>query len=201
MPEASTPQITQLLQEWGSGDERALEKLMPLVYDELRKVARRYMAHQSPDHTLQTTALVNEAYLRLVNIRDVSWQNRAHFFAVCAKLMRRILVDFARSRQYQKRGGGARPVSLKEALIVSRQAPAELLALDDALNDLAKLDPRKSQVVELRIFGGLSVKETGTVLKVSERTVAQEWKLAKLWLLAKLKREKGDGSSRALETG
>jgi RNA polymerase sigma-70 factor, ECF subfamily len=195
MPRASTAEITQLLQKWGTGDERALDTLMPLVYEELREAARRCMAHQPPDHTLQTTALVNEAYLRLVNFREVSWRDRAHFFAVCAKLMRRILIDFARSRHYEKRGGGARRVSLDEALVVSPQAPAALLALDDALTKLAALDPRKSQVVELRFFGGLSVKETGEMLKVSEESVQRDWRLAKLWLLREMRgEEKRDGA-------
>ena len=194
MTRPSTPEITQLLLAWGGGDECALERLVPFVYDELRQAARRYMAHQRPDHTLQTTALVNEVYLRLVNFREVNWQDRAHFFAVCAKLMRRILIDFARSRHYQKRGGGAHPVSLNEALVVSRESPAGLLALDDALKALAAIDPRKSQVVELRFFGGLSVKETCEVLKVSEETVERDWRLAKLWLLQALSGEKRDGA-------
>jgi RNA polymerase sigma-70 factor, ECF subfamily len=169
MARRSLADITQLLQAWGDGDAR--DQLMPLVYDELRRAARRYMAHQPPDHTLQTTALVSEAYLRLVNFREVSWHDRAHFFAVCAKLMRRILIDFARSRQYQKRAGGARRVVLDEALAVSRETTPDLLAVDHALKALAAVDARKSQVVELRFFGGLSVKETGEVLKVSEETV------------------------------
>jgi RNA polymerase sigma factor (TIGR02999 family) len=194
MPRPSTAEITQLLQMWGAGDEGALETLMPLVYEELRQAARRCMARQRPDHPLQTTALVNEAYLRLVNFREVSWRDRAHFFAVCAKLMRRILIDFARSRHYEKRGGGAHRVSLNEALVVSPQTPAALLALDDALTNLAALDPRKSQVVELRFFGGLSVKETGEVLKVSEETVQRDWRLAKLWLLREIRGEKSHGA-------
>jgi RNA polymerase sigma factor (TIGR02999 family) len=186
--------ITQLLHAWGGGDESALHKLMPLVYDELRQAARRYMARQRPDHTLQATALVNELYLRLVNIREVSWQDRTHLFAVCAKLMRRILVDFARSRHYQKRGGGAHRVSLDEALTVSRDAPGDLLAVDQALTALAAVDPRKSQVVELRFFGGLSSKETSEMLKVSEATIERDWRLAKLWMLRKLRGEKQDGA-------
>jgi RNA polymerase sigma factor (TIGR02999 family) len=179
-------EVTQLLRAWGNGDERALEKLTPLVYDELRRTARRHMARQSPGHTLQATALVNEVYLHLVNLRETNWQNRAHFFAVCAKLMRRILVDSARRRQYLRRGGGAPHVELEEALILSREAPTGLLALDDALQALATLDPRKVQVVELRYFGGLSVKESAEVLKVSEETVLRDWRLAKLWLLNEL---------------
>jgi RNA polymerase sigma factor (TIGR02999 family) len=194
MARPGAPEITQLLVAWGGGDQGALEKLMPLVYDELRQAARRHMAQQRPDHTLQATALVNEVYLRLVNFREVEWQDRAHFFAVCAKLMRRILIDFARSRHYQKRGGEARRITLDEALVVSRESPAGLLALDDALKALATIDPRKSQVVELRFFGGLSVKETGEVLRVSEETVERDWRLAKLWLLHELSGEERDGA-------
>jgi len=193
MPPPSAREITQLLLAWGGGDERALEQLMPLVYDELRQAARRYMARQRPEHTLQATALVNEVYLRLVNFREVNWQDRAHFFAVCAKLMRRVLIDFARSRQYQKRGGGAPRISLDEALVGTRESSAGLLAVDDALKALESIDPRKSQVVELRFFGGLSVKETAEVLKVSEETVQRDWRLAKIWLLHELSREKPDG--------
>jgi RNA polymerase sigma factor (TIGR02999 family) len=190
----SAPDLTQLIQAWGSGDEGALEKLTPLVYDQLRKAARRQMAHESPGHPLQTTALVNEVYLRLVNFHETTWQNRAHFFAVCAKLMRRILIDIARSDQYQKRGGGAVRVPIEDALAVSWDAPAYLLAVNDALAELAKLDPRKADVVELRFYGGLSVKETAEVLKVSEETVHRDWKLARLWLLRELRGGKGDGS-------
>jgi RNA polymerase sigma factor (TIGR02999 family) len=194
MTSLSPGEVTQLLQAGGNGDSRALEKLTPLVYDELHRVARRYMAHQPPDHTLQTTALVNEVYLRLVNFREASWQNRAHFFAVCAKSMRRILIDWARSRQYLRRGGKAPHVEFEEGLIVSREVPADLLALDDALQALAELDPRKSQVVELRFFGGLSVKESAEVLKVSEETVLRDWRLAKMWLLQELSGEKQHGA-------
>jgi RNA polymerase sigma-70 factor, ECF subfamily len=194
MTRQSAPGITQLLQAWSGGDERALERLTPLVYDELRQAARRYMARQRHDHTLQTTALVNEVYLRLVKIREFAWQDRAHFFAVCAKLMRRILVDFARARRYQKRGGGVHRVSLDEALVVSREAPDELLALDEVLTALTAVDPRKGQVVELRFFGGLSTKETGELLGVSEGTVERDWKLAKLWMLRELRGEKRDGA-------
>lgn len=194
MAPPSAHEVTQLLQAWGDGDERALEKLMPLVYDELHQVAHRYMAHQPTNHALQTTALVNEVYLRLVNFREVSWQNRAHFFAVCARLMRQVLIDFARSRRYLKRGGGAPHISLDEALVVSQEALVDLLALDDALNALSTLDPRKGQVVELHFFGGLSVEETAEVLKVSEETILRDWKLAKLWLLHELGGKKQDGS-------
>jgi RNA polymerase sigma-70 factor (ECF subfamily) len=186
MTSSSEGEVTRLLQAWGGGDRRALEKLTPLVYNELHRAAQRYMARQAPGHTLQATALVNEVYVHLVNIRESSWQDRAHFFGMCAKLMRRILIDSARRRHYLKRGGDARHVNLDEALIVSREAPASLVALDDALQALAALDPRKSEVVELRFFGGLSVKETANVLKVSEETAHRDWRLAKMWLLNEL---------------
>lgn len=179
---SGSKQITQLLLAWGNGDQRALEELMPLVYDELRKMAARHMRRQNPGHTLQTTALVNEAYLRLIDSSQVRWQNRAHFFAVSAQLMRRILVDFARQRQNLKHGGGARKVSLDEALVVSPERGADLLALDEALNRLAALNARQAQVVELRYFGGLSEEETAEALKVSLRTVQRDWNLARLWL-------------------
>ena len=159
-------EITQLLQAWSAGDEQALAKLMPLVYREVHQSAHQYMAREQPGHPLQTTALVNEVYLRLVDLPQVSWQDRAHFFAVCAKLMRRILTDFARSQWSLKRGGGALRVSLGEDLIASEEPRADVLALDDALNSLATLDPRKAHVVELRFFGGLSVEEPAEVLKV-----------------------------------
>jgi RNA polymerase sigma-70 factor, ECF subfamily len=174
--------ITQLLQAWGNGDQQALELLTPLVYKELHRLAERYMADERPGHTLQTTALVNEAYLRLVDVRGVSWQNRAHFFALCARTMRRILIDFARSRQYQKRGGDVVAVAIDEALEVVEQPSVNLVALDDALNDLPKLDPRKAQVVELRFFGGLSVEEAAEALKISPETVMRDWKFARVWL-------------------
>jgi RNA polymerase sigma factor (TIGR02999 family) len=179
-------EVTTLLRAWGQGDEAALEKLVPLVYDQLHVAARRYMANERPGHTLQTTALINETYLRLVNVRQVDWQNRSHFFAICAQLMRRILVDFARSRGYQKRGGDAKKVDFEEALLVSSDPGANLVALDDALRRLAGVDQRKSTVVELRFFGGLSVKETAEVLKVSGDTVMRDWQLAKVWLLREL---------------
>ena len=187
-------EVTGLLRAWGQGDESALEKLVPLVYDQLRLAARRYLAGERPGHTLQTTALINETYLRLVNVRQVQWQNRAHFFAMCAQLMRRILVDFARSRGYQKRGGDATKVDFDEALIVSREPGANLVALDAALQRLAEVDDRKSRVVELRFFGGLSVKETAEVLKVSVDTVMRDWKLAKVWLLRELSGDAAHGA-------
>ncbi len=157
-----------------------------MVYEELHRRAHRHMAREQPGHALQTTALINEVYLRLVDFRDVSWQNRAHFLAVCARLMRRILTDAARSRRYLKRGGGAHWLSLDETLVVSREPRADLVALDDALNGLAAVDQRKSQVVELRFFGGLSVEETAEVLRVSAQTVLRDWGLAKVWLLREL---------------
>ena len=186
--------VTQLLRAWGNGDQQALERLTPLVYEELHRVAHRYMADERAGHTLQTTALVNEVYLRLVDVRGVSWQNRAHFFAICARTMRRILIDFARSRQYQKRGGEAVSVALDDALGVSAQPAADLVALDDALKGLGKLDPRKTQVVELRFFGGLSVEETAEVLKISPDTVMRDWKFARAWLARELSGERPDGT-------
>lgn len=174
--------VTQLLVAWSQGEQAALEKLIPLVYAELRRIAHRYMHREHPGHTLQTTALVNEAYLRLIDASQVRWQDRAHFFAVSAQLMRRILVDFARSRRYLKRGGGARNISFDEALFVSPEPGQDLVALDDAMNVLATNDPRKARVVELRFFVGLSVGETAEVLKVSPDTVLRDWRLAKAWL-------------------
>lgn len=187
-------EVTGLLRSWGQGDESALEKLVPLVYDQLHMAARRYMAGERPGHTLQTTALIHETYLRLVNVRQVKWQNRAHFFAICAQLMRRILVDFARSRGYQKRGGDATRVDLDEALLISPEPGANLVALDQALQRLAEVDERKSRVVELRFFGGLSVKEASEVLKVSTDTVMRDWKLAKVWLLRELSEGEAHGA-------
>jgi RNA polymerase sigma factor (TIGR02999 family) len=181
----STPvprEITQLLLAWSQGDRSALEQLIPQVYEELRRLARRYMGQERAGHALQTTALVNEAYLRLIDSSQVRWQNRAHFFAVSAQLMRRILVDFARSHHNLKRGGEAQRVSLDEALVVSEEPGADLVALDDALSALAGLDRRQSQVVELRFFGGLSVEEAAEVLKVSPTTVRRDWTLARAWL-------------------
>jgi RNA polymerase sigma factor (TIGR02999 family) len=188
MPTPSPHQVTHLLLAWSEGDADAQQQLIPLVYEELRRLAKRYMARERPDHTLQATALVNEAYLRLVDVRQVCWQNRAHFFAVSAQLMRQILVDLARSRHYQKRGGKAQPVSLEDALLVSRERDSALVALDDALKALATFDPRKSQVVELRYFGGLSIEESAEALKVSPDTVMRDWKLAKVWLLREIRK-------------
>jgi len=186
--------ITQLLRAWGDGNQAALDRLMPLVYAQLRQAAHRYMARERQGHTLQTTALVNEVYVRLAKAREMRWQDRVHFFALSAQMMRRILTDHARARQYAKRGGGAQVVSLDEAPEVSEKPRADLVALDDALKRLAAVDERKSRVVELRYFGGLSVEETGEVLKVSPETVMRDWKLAKAWLLRELSGEQGDES-------
>lgn len=177
----SSKEITRLLVAWRDGDESALEGLTPLVYEELRRLAHHYMSHERPGHALQTTALVNEAYVRLIDWKNVQWQNRAHFFAVSAQLMRRILVDFARSQGYAKRGGGAVTVTLNDAL-ASGEKGADIVALDEALLSLAELDERQSKVVELRFFGGLSIEETAEVLKVSEGTVRRDWSLARAWL-------------------
>jgi len=184
--------VTQLLRAWGEGDEGALAQLAPLVEHELRRLAHKYMRREGRGKTLQTTALVNEVYLRLIDIRQVNWQNRAHFFAVSARMMRRILTDFARSQNYLKRGGGAVQVSFDEALYVSQEPDADIVALDDALNELALLDPRKTQVVELRFFGGLSVEETAEVLKISQQTVLRDWKFAKSWLMRALSEQRSE---------
>ena len=188
MSQPAPHEITGLLVAWSDGDESALDRLIPIVYEELRKLAHRYMSRERPGHTLQTTALVNEAYLRLVNWKEVQWQNRAHFFAVSAQMMRRILVDFARTRQYLKRGGGALQVSLGEAAALTECRTSDLVALDEALTALFEVDKRKGQVVEMRFFGGLSVKEASAVLKVSEETIMRDWRLAKVWLLRELGR-------------
>ena len=185
----SPHEITRLLHAWGSGDASALERLMPVVYNELHRLARHYMAGEQPGQTLQTTALVHEVYLRLVDANNINWQDRAHFYAICARLMRRILVDFARSRNYQKRGGHSPHIELEAAVTVSAVVSSELLAVDEALKQLAKLDRRKSEVVELRFFGGLTVEEVATALKVSPETVLRDWKLAKAWLLRELSHE------------
>jgi len=179
----SLPQeITQLLASWSQGDKVALDQLVPLVYPELRRLAKRHMGRENPDHTLQTSALINEAYLKLVDQQDVEWQNRAHFFAVAAQVMRHILVDHARTRNYAKRGGGAPKLPLDEAAVLTEQRAGELIALDDALKDLAALDERKSQLIELRFFGGLSMEETAEVMNISPSTVQREWRAAKAWL-------------------
>ena len=194
MVSPSGDNITQLLRAWGDGNQAALERLMPLVYVQLRQAAHRYMARERRGHTLQATALVNEVYVRLAKAREMRWQDRVHFFAVSAQMMRRILTDYARARHYAKRGGGSQVVSLDEAPEVSQKPRADLVALDDALNRLAAVDERKSRVVELRYFGGLSVEEAAEVLKVSPETVMRDWKLAKAWLLRELSSEQRDES-------
>jgi RNA polymerase sigma factor (TIGR02999 family) len=184
-PQTSTAkiEITRLLNAWSDGDESALEKLIPAVYDELRRIAHHHMRNEKSDHTLQTTALVNEAYLRLVSMDDVRWQDRIHFFAISSRLMRRILVDFARSRQYQKRGGKMQHITFDENLLVSPEKELDLVKLDDALTLLSEEDERKSKVVEMRFFGGMSVDETAEALGISSVTVMRDWKFAKFWLL------------------
>ena len=194
MRTSDSVEVTRLLLAWGAGDEVALEQLVPVVYRELRRMARRYMAAERPDHTLQASALVNEAYLKLVDVRQMHWQNRAQFFGVCAQLMRRILVDFARRQRYLKRGGGARPVTFEEAIVLPGAQTTNLPALDDALNALAKIAPRKVRVVELRFFAGLSVKETAEVLKVSQDTVVRDWRMAKVWLHRELRNDGAAGN-------
>src|SRR5437588_6147845 len=181
-------EVTQLLLQWSNGDKAALDKLMPLIYDELRRLARHYMSRERPGNTLQTTALVNEAYLRLINRKHVHWQNHAHFFAIAAQLMRSILVDHARSHAYAKRGGGARKIALDDAMAVSQQRAADVVALDDALKRLAEIDPRQSRIVEMKFFGGLTIEETGEVLGLSPATIKREWSTAKAWLYHELNR-------------
>ncbi|MGA7414215.1 MAG: sigma-70 family RNA polymerase sigma factor [Bryobacteraceae bacterium] len=189
-----TNEVTRLLKAWTAGDEHALEKLTPMVYGQLHRVAQRCMAGERPGHTLQTTALVNEVYLRLVDCAQVNWQDRAHFFAVSAQLMRRILIDFARSRGSRKRGGGLAQVSLDDAATVCSEPDPNLVELDDALKSLAEVDPRKSKVVELKFFGGLSTEETAEVLRVSPETVVRDWRLAKVWLLREMSGRNGHGA-------
>jgi RNA polymerase sigma-70 factor (ECF subfamily) len=188
----SPPDVTRLLLAWSDGDETALQRLMPLVYAELRRLAERYMGRERAGHTLQTTALINEAYLRLVGARGVQWQDRAHFYAVSAGAMRRILVDFARARDNLKRGGGARPVRLDEQVLAGVTRSADLLALDEALERLAVLSPRQGRVVELRYFGGMTEQEVADVLHVSSRTVRNDWQLARAWLHRELGRSTND---------
>ena len=183
--------VTELLLAWGRGDRSALDDLVPLVHQELRRLARLQMRGERDNHTLQTTALVNEAFLRLIDLRRIRWQDRAHFLALSARLMRRILVDYARARGYRKRGGGAQRVTLAEALLVTDGQRPDVVALDEALNAFAEVDPRKAQVVELRYFGGLTVEETAEALGVSSETVMRDWKVAKLWLRREL-RQSGD---------
>lgn len=189
MSDQPANEITQWLQAWQDGDATALDRLLPLVYGELRRLAGAYMRGERDGHLLQTTALINEAYLRLIDWQNVEWQNRAQFFGIAAQMMRRVLVDFARSRQYAKRGGEAQQVSFNEAAIAARDRHAELIALDDALNALAEVSPRQAMIVELRYFGGFSVEETAGVLDVSTRTVIREWNLARAWLYRELRGE------------
>jgi len=179
--------VTELLQAWRQGDAQALEALAPRVQKELHRLARRHMAGERPNHPLQTTALINEAYIRLIGWDNVQWQNRAHFFAVAAQLMRRILVDIARARVGPRRGGGAAETTLDEAFVFRPDKSRDLLQLDEALTTLAEMDPRKSRIVELRFFGGLSVEETAAVLQISDRTVLREWTLARAWLYREIK--------------
>lgn len=182
-----TTEITRLLIAWSEGDHAALEKLLPLIERELHRIASRFMRREKPCHTLQTTALVNEAYFRLVDQKNVRWQNRAHFYAIAAKIMRRILINYARDSHRAKRGGGALQVSLSEVALITTEDSSELIALDGALKRLAEIDERKSRVVELRYFGGLNVEETAEVLDISPATVAREWKMAKAWLAREIR--------------
>lgn len=183
-------EITQLLHAWRSGDQLALERLTEVVYNELHRMAQRYMAREKGDHTLQTTALIGEVYVRLIKANEVEWQDRAHFFAVCAQMMRRILTDFARAHGYQKRGAGAPHIPLNEVMVVSAQPPLDLVALEQALTRLGETDMRKSKVIELRFFGGLTIEQTAEVLQISPETVMRDWSVARAWLLREL-----DGSA------
>lgn len=194
-PDDVPPGITDLLMAWRNGDESALDRLVPLVHEELRRLARRHMRGENGRHTLQTTALVNEAYLRLIDLSRVRWQDRAHFFAMASRLMRRVLVDHARTRRMQKRGGGLRPAPLDEALAVAVERGADVVAIDDALKALAAVDLRKAQVVEMRYYGGLSVADIALALSVSVETVARDWRIAKLWLLRELEGGRGGAPS------
>lgn len=190
----TTQQVTRLLRDWSKGDQSALEQLTPLVYGELRRLAGRYLRKERPDHTLQSTALVHEAFIRLVDQRDVKWQNRAHFFGVAAQMIRRILVDHARGRQASKRGSGIPKLSLDEALATPERKDLDLIALDDALNSLSKIDPQQARIVELRFFTGLTVEETAEVLGISPATVKRDWVTAKAWLYRDISRAMGNES-------
>jgi RNA polymerase sigma-70 factor (ECF subfamily) len=187
-PSITPHEITQLLVEWSDGNQAALDKLYPLVYNELRRLAHGYLKRERKGHTLQTTALINEAYLRLVDQKHIQWANRSHFFGISAQIMRRILIDHARRYEYSKRGGGARRISLDEAAVVAKERGRQLLMLDEALNGLAQIDPRRSRVVELRYFGGLNNEEIAGVLKISENTVTRDWNMARAWLYQELSR-------------
>ncbi len=195
MTEDGRSEVTRLLHEWSEGDTQALTKLMPLVCEDLREMAQRYFRREPPSHTLQPTALVNEVYLRLHGRRTVSWKNRAHFFGFAGQTMRRVLVDHARTHQAAKRGDGVQRISLDESLDFAQPLDVDLVALDDALKTLAKMDPRQAQIVNLRYFVGLSVEETADILGISTATVKREWKLAKLWLLREIKGSRDDDSS------
>src|SRR5262245_4489831 len=191
MANLSRQEVTQLLQAWSDGDPTAPEKLAPLIYAELRRLARRYMRLESPGHTLETGALLNEAYVRLADWQNARWENRSHFYGVAAEIMRRVLVDHARTRASQKRGAGVRPISLEEGMVTAPERAPDVLALDEALKRLAEFDPRKGKVVELRFFGGLSVEETAAVLNVSPFTVIRDWNLAKAWLHREIRSQLG----------
>jgi RNA polymerase sigma factor (TIGR02999 family) len=193
MATRSAHEVTELLQAWGEGDREALERLTPIVHAELHRIAKRYISRERPGHTLQTTALVNEAYVRLIDWKNVRWQNRAHFFGVSAQLMRRILVDFARRRPHMK-NVEIRHVAIDEAYIVPGQRDADLVALDEALTALAEIDERKARIVELRFFGGLSFEEVAEVMKLSKITIVREWNKAKVWLFRELSLKAGDES-------
>ena len=191
MSATSTHEITRLLLAWNDGDQMALDKLVPLVEAELRRLARTYMNRERAGHTLQTTALINEAYVRLIDSHSVQWQSRAHFYGIAAQVMRRVLVDSARKRNYRKRGGGSHQITFTETLAVTVAEDPNVLALDEALNELARIDERKARVVEMRFFGGLSEKETAVALRVSPETARRDWRLAKSWLLRQLSKEWG----------
>ncbi len=193
MGTGSGQDVTRMLRAWGGGDQAALDLLIPILEKELHAIARRHMRLENPGHTLQTTALVNEAYLRLVDVKQTNWHDRAHFLAVCAQIMRRILVDHARARRTDKRGGGMAPITLDEALVVSPDAGTDVVAVDEALSTFEKIDPRKAKVVELRFFGGLSVEETAAALRISVESVARDWRLAKVWLMRQLSQRRPYG--------
>ena len=190
-----TPQVTELLSAWSDGDKAALEQLMPMIHQELRRLAARHLVRERAGHTLEVTALVNEAYLRLIDQKRMRWQNKAHFLAIAAQMMRRILVDYARTRHYAKRGGGTPNISLDEVAVLSRERSEELVALNDALARFSELDPRKARVVELKFFGGLSVAETAEVLQISPNTVLRDWRTAKAWLYRELRQDTTQRSS------
>lgn len=181
MSENSGAELTRMLLDWGKGDKAALDRLLPLVYEELRRLANHYMRRERPDHTLQTSALINEAYIRLIDV-DLAWESRAHFFGIAARLMRQILVDHARAHKQAKRGGNQHKTSLSEAIAIDNGEAAEVLALDEALNELAKLDIQQSRIVELRFFGGMTIEETAKILHISHATVERDWQMARAWL-------------------